>query len=178
MPRFDQVWTFLRPNYQGEGVASKAVQNRSTHPDLDPSSHAIYPFYRPESRATYQKLPFVRPQVLYIFGLFGLGTAETRKAKVDVTGVGPGGSGGHANHNKVKSVTLPDVGHLVPFEAVENTAAESVKWLRLVINQWKEEEDEWTRSRKLQSGKDDLMVDDEWKQRMEKPPLRRTDNKL
>ena len=82
----------------------------SLDPDVDPSSLAIYPFYRPESLATFKRLPSLRPPVFYILGeLSTVSKRETRRDKVKVTGTGVGGSGGIAEH-KVKDIELPMVG--------------------------------------------------------------------
>src|SRR6266516_6371983 len=65
--KHQEVFTFLRPNYEGSGHEGRRV-DRKKHPDVHPGLDTIYPFYRPEVPRIYFRLPEVRPSVLYVFG--------------------------------------------------------------------------------------------------------------
>lgn len=69
-----------------------------------------------------------------------LGSAcEPTADKVESTGVGIGGSGGAAK-GWVAEVTVQGVGHLIPTEAVGETADPSVEWLGNEMAAWREKE--------------------------------------
>lgn len=157
--KHQEVWTFLRPNYDGYEVGVHPRHNRSTHPDIDPSSPAIYPFYRPESRATFKRLPALRPPVLFIMGeLSTVSNGTAQRDKVKVTGTGVGGSGG-STEGKVKDIVLPGIGHLIPMEATGTTAVETALWLNQVLQRWRVEEEALRKSR---GDAENLKVDESW----------------
>ncbi|KAK5174463.1 uncharacterized protein LTR77_001543 [Saxophila tyrrhenica] len=137
-----EVFTYLRPNFQGFGVNGKPV-DRSTHADLDPSRPNQYPFYRNEAPQIYARLPEVRPSVLYVFGsTSGVSSEKSDQAKVDRTGTGVGGSGGVAE-GRVKGVTFEGVGHLIPMEAVEKTASTVADWVGTEMVRFRDEMEVW-----------------------------------
>lgn len=177
--KHQEVWTFIRPNYFGKDAQGHFVHNRRTHPDVDPSLESIAPFYRPEGAATFRKLPMLRPPVLYILGgLSSVSSPQARRDKVENTGNGVGGSGGVAE-GKVKDIVLPGIGHLVPMEAVEDTAEECAQWLRVRMAEWRREEKEWEESRKKRNKLDDKMVNAMWKKHVGTMPARpKSDTKL
>lgn len=166
-----EVFTFLRPNFEGYGKDGKPV-NRETHPDLNPAlGPGQYPFYRSEAPQIYARLPEVRPSVLYIFGqTSGVSTEEMNEEKVARTGVGPGGSGGRAE-GRVDGVTFEGVGHLIPMEAVEKTAEAVGTWIGKEAVRWREEAEEWEswRRKELQ---DKQQISEEWKKMIGGPPKR------
>ncbi|KAK3314237.1 hypothetical protein B0H66DRAFT_607464 [Apodospora peruviana] len=54
-----------------------------------------YPFYQPESARTFNRLPELRPGVLWVFGGTSyVSTEPMRRQKMEATGVSLGGSGG------------------------------------------------------------------------------------
>jgi hypothetical protein len=158
-----EVFTFLRPNYAGNGYGGNPV-DRKTHPDLNPALPAIFPFYRAEGPQTFFRLEELRPSVLYIFGgKSDVGTPEACKAKMDHTGVGIGGSGGAAA-GKVRSVLFDDIGHLIAMEAVGRTADHSAEWLGHQMDEWRKDEEEynktWVTAKTLVEKQS---IDDEWR---------------
>ena len=168
--KHQEVWTFLRPNFQGYGAGDSTSYDRLTHPDIDPSSLMVYPFYRPESAAVYQKLPSLRPPVLYIMGeLSNISRPGHRRDKVERTGNGPGGSGGTAS-GKVHDIILPGIGHLVPMEAVNITAEHSSQWLGKCMVTWREDESYLKKEREGKDRRANLMVDDKWLEHIGGPP--------
>ena len=164
-----EVFTFLRPNFEGNGVNGIPV-NRKTHPDLNPSLPATYPFYRAEGPQAFFRLQELRPSVLYIFGgLSDVGTPEACKVKMENTGVAIGGSGGAAA-GRVQSVVFEDIGHLIAMEAVERTADHAAEWVGKEIELWRRDEEEhvrtWTNAKTLVQKQS---VDDEWKRQIGGP---------
>jgi hypothetical protein len=163
-----EVFTFLRPNYEGYGHNGKPV-NRKTHPDLNPTLPTIYPFYRAEAPQAFFRLEELRPSVLYIFGgKSDVGTPEGCKAKMDHTGVGTGGSGG-APAGRVSSVLFEEIGHLIAMEAVERTAEHTGAWIGREMKIWSEDEEEHNRSWGSKSLIEKQTLDEQWKKMMGGP---------
>jgi hypothetical protein len=166
-----EVFTFLRPNYEGYGVNGKPV-NRSTHADLDPSRDLIYPFYRSEAPDIFKRLPELRPSALYLFGeTSNVGLPYMNEAKLERTGIGIGGSGG-AKDGKVKGITLKGVGHLIPMEAVDRTADAVSEWIGAEMVTYSKEQSEWDENWKIKSRKEKQEIDDTWRRMIGGPPKR------
>lgn len=142
----NEVHTYLRPNFEGYGAHSGKAVNRVTHPDLDQNRKGTYPFYRSEPQKTFERLPEVRPSVLYIFGgKSDTSGAATNEAKLAATGVGAGGSGGR-ELGRVKGITFDEAGHLIAMEFAERTAVACAEWLSGdsgELARWKKEDAEW-----------------------------------
>ena len=165
-----EVFTFLRPNYEGHGVNGNPV-NRSTHADLDPAGKHLYPFYRAESPSVYNRLPEVRPGILYIFGeTSAVSNRHMNREKMLRTGVGVGGSGGF-EEGRVKDITLPGVGHLIPMEDPEKTAEEIVEWVSVEMPRFEEETKAWEKWRS-KTLKEKSGIDEKWSKAMGGPPKR------
>ena len=151
----NEVFTYLRPNYEGYGTHTGKAVNRVTHPDLDANRPGTYPFYRSEPQRTFERLPDVRPSVLYIFGgRSDTSNAATNELKLAATGAGPGGSGGRAL-GRVKGLTFEEAGHLVAMEFAERTARACAEWLSGdsgELARWSKEDSEW----RACVGKDEL----------------------
>ena len=165
-----EVFTYLRPNYQAYGVNGKPV-NRTTHADIDVTRAHNYPFYRSEAPNVYARLPELRPSLLYVFGETSVVSDAWRDdAKLARTGTGVGGSGGVAE-GRVKGVTLSGVGHLIPMEAVERTADVMAEWIGSEIVRFKEEmkmQEEWRKK----SLKERQQIDETWKKMIGGAPKR------
>lgn len=160
-----EVFSFLRPNYEGSGHEGRPV-NRKKHPDVHPGLDTIYPFYRPEIPSIYFRLPEVRPSVLYVFGeLSYMSSPEAIETKLAQTGSGVGGSGG-IQDGKVKGVTLKNVGHLVAMEAVQECADAAAEWIDNEIRNWKAEEEEFRQKWVTKTLVEKQTVDEEWKKRI------------
>ncbi len=161
--KHQEVFTFLRPNYEGSGHEGNPV-DRKKHPDVHPELETIYPFYRPEIPRAYYLLPVVRPSVLYIFGeLSYMSKPEFIKAKLENTGIGIGGSGG-LKDGRVKGVTLKNVGHLVAMEAVTECADAATDWIGDEMQRWRKEEEEHRREWSKKSMLEKTTVDAKWKE--------------
>ena len=86
---------------------------------------------------------------------------EGRRAKMQTTGIGVGGSGG-AKEGRVKEVVLERIGHLVPMEAVGDTAEASAMWLAEELRRWRDDERQWLEARRRRGRDEDLKVGEEW----------------
>ncbi|KAI4161137.1 MAG: hypothetical protein L6R39_000097 [Caloplaca ligustica] len=164
--KHQEVFTFLRPNFDGMDSHGRFILNRSTHPDLDLESGETYPFYRPEVASTFKRLPYLRPSVLYVHaGTSDLSAPELREQRMNTTGVGVGGSGG-AVEGRVKQVMFEDAGHLMPMEIAGKLADVTTDWLAQEIERWKEQEkafqEQWSRKSRLEK----QTVSAEWKRRV------------
>lgn len=173
--KHQEVFTFLRPNFDGLDANGKLIVNRRTHPDLDLRVTDVYPFYRPEPPAVFNDLPRLRPSTLYIFGgQSDLSTPDLRKQKMERTGTGVGGSGG-AEAGKVKEVVFGDVGHLVPMEAVGRCAVAAGEWLASELKRWREEEAEFKREWEAKEKKAKYTISEEWKKNIGGDPRRKSE---
>ncbi|KAL8722421.1 MAG: hypothetical protein Q9225_001100 [Loekoesia sp. 1 TL-2023] len=175
-PKHQEVFTFLRPNFDGMDSDGRLILNRSTHPDLDLESGETYPFYRPEPPSTFKRLPYLRPSVFYVHaGRSDLSAPALREQRMRTTGVGVGGSGG-AIEGRVKQILFEDAGHLMPMEIVGKLADAAAEWLVQEMERWRQQEQEfqakWNRKSRLEK----QTVSEEWKQRIGGDP-RGTPNK-
>ena len=165
-----EVFTYLRPNYEAYGVSGKST-NRITHADIDPTRPSLYPFYRAEAPSIYKRLPELRPGALYIFGETSVVSQDhMNEEKVSRTGVGIGGSGGKAE-GKVKGVTLPNVGHLIPMEDVPGTADAVAEWVGAEMVRYRDGERRWEQWM-LKPLKEKQEIDEMWMKMMGGPPKR------
>ncbi|KAL6150400.1 hypothetical protein ACJQWK_00579 [Exserohilum turcicum] len=143
--KHQDVFSFLRPTFDAHAYPGLSAQlgglNSVPHVHYTPEAALPdHPFERAESVIAFHMLPFVRPSVLYVFGSESHYTAcEPTADKVGTTGIGIGGSGGAAI-GRVAEVTVENVGHLIPMEAVEITAELSTKWLVDEMVAWREKE--------------------------------------
>ncbi|CAF9910007.1 hypothetical protein IMSHALPRED_008528 [Imshaugia aleurites] len=173
--KHQEVFTFLRPSFDGLDANGKSVVNRRTHPDLDLRAAERYPFYRPEPAAVFNDLPRLRPSTLYIFGgQSDLSAPDLRKQKMERTGTGVGGSGG-AHAERVKEVVFQDVGHLIPMEAVARCAAAAGEWLANDLKRWRGEEAEFKREWEAKDRRAKYTVSEEWKQHIGGDPRRNSE---
>lgn len=173
--KHQEVFTFLRPNFDGVDANGKLIVNHRTHPDLDPAGPDTHPFYRPEAPAALNDLPRLRPGTLYIFGgKSELSTPDLRKQKMERTGTGVGGSGG-AEADRVREVLFEDVGHLIPMEAVARCAAAAGEWLTGDIKRWRGEEAEFEREWEAKERRAKYTITEEWKKNLGGDPRRKSE---
>lgn len=173
--KHQEVFTFLRPNFDGVDANGKLIVNRRTHPDLDPAAPDTHPFYRPEAPAVLSDLPRLRPGALYIFGgQSELSPPDLRKQKMERTGTGVGGSGG-AEADRVREVLFEDVGHLIPMEAVARCAAAAGEWLTGDIKRWRGEEAEFKREWEAKERRAKYTINEEWKKNLGGDPRRKSE---
>ncbi|KIH92577.1 toxin biosynthesis protein [Sporothrix brasiliensis 5110] len=144
--KHQEVFTFLRPLLQGVDVETgRRVFSRQRLPDISNASLSVFgasQLYRPEVPNTAAQLPHLRPGVCYIFGATSnMSTPELRQEKLDLTGVGVGGSGGVAA-GRVREVVVEKTGHLVPMDLPTVCAEHAASWIGQELNLWREEERE------------------------------------
>ncbi|KAL8755995.1 MAG: hypothetical protein Q9199_003229 [Rusavskia elegans] len=165
-PKHQEVFTFLRPNFDGMDGDGRMVLDRSSNPDLDLDAGEIYPFYRAEPSSTFKRLPYLRPPVLYMFaGKSELSAPVLREQRMRTTGVGVGGSGGAAE-GRVKQVLFEDAGHLIPMEIVEESAEAAAEWLAPEMQRWALQEKEFQAKWSQKTLAEKQTVSEEWKRRV------------
>ncbi|KOC10056.1 hypothetical protein AFLA70_22g005341 [Aspergillus flavus AF70] len=155
--KYQEIAGLYRSNFSAR--ASGGI-DRSVHPDMDPI-HANRIVYRPEPRNTFSKFPHLRPPVLWILGAKTFLGIDNLREAIKVCGVGVGGSGG-ISHGQVKEVTLPERGHLFPFEDVNQTAGYCAAWLVQEMGKYRESELVWNKKRSSMTQRDHLVYGDDW----------------
>ncbi|KAL9600121.1 MAG: hypothetical protein Q9219_003377 [cf. Caloplaca sp. 3 TL-2023] len=164
--KHQEVFTYLRPNFDGIDSEGQPVLDRSTKADLDLECGEIYPFYRPEPPSTFKRLPYLRPSVLYVHGgKSDLSAPELRNQRMSTTGTGVGGSGGAAD-GRVRQILFQDAGHLMPMEIVKELADASAEWLAEEIKRWTQQEKEFQTQWHRKSRHEKQTVSEEWKRRI------------
>lgn len=168
-PPSQEAFVFVRENFDGAGVDGKPV-NRKTHPDLDPRWPLIHPFYFPGCNSTFERLPQVRPSVLYVFPTqSNISSREQNEKKLAATGVGVGGSGG-VPAGRVKGINFEGHGHLFPMEAVKQTANVVSEWIDQELAIWRKDEEAFRKMWTLKSKAEKQTVDERWKRMVGGPP--------
>ncbi|KAL8835298.1 MAG: hypothetical protein Q9170_003384 [Blastenia crenularia] len=164
--KHQEVFTFLRPNFDGMDRNGRSILDRSINPDLDLESGETYPFYRPEPPSTFKRLPYLRPSVLYVHGgKSDLSAPKLREQRMRNTGIGVGGSGG-APEGRVKQILFKDAGHLMPMEIVGELADAAAEWLVQEMGRWKQQEKEFKLRWSSKSSLEKQTVSDEWRGRI------------
>lgn len=164
--KHQEVFTFLRPNFDGLDSDGRLIVNRSTHPDLDLKSGEAYPFYRPEPASTFKRLPYLRPSVFYVHGgKSDLSAPELREQRMSTTGVGVGGSGG-AVAGRVKQIMFEDAGHLMPMEIVGEIADAAAEWLVKEMEYWRQQEAKFQAQWSRKSKPEKQTVSEEWRRQI------------
>lgn len=162
--RDQEVYLYARPTWRGtDGVAP--VEDGDMYPDLDPTVPGLagLEFYRPEPVEVLKKLPEIRPSVLYVFGKDSSFSSEKGWAeKVDNTGTGTGGSGG-VKAGRVKQLVVPNAGHFVALEQVNETADGIVDFLNIGLKKWRDNAKAFQKSWVEKPLRDKQDIDDRWR---------------
>lgn len=125
---------------------------------------------------TFNNLPHVRPNVLWIFGSTSHlnGEATSQDEKVKQTGSGIGGSGG-INAGRVKKAIL-EGGHMLPFEKVDECASTLAAWMETQIEDFQAVENLWREHDSGRSERDMMVVSKLWLKNVRLDPrLKRVD---
>ncbi|KAI9051253.1 hypothetical protein LZ554_005354 [Drepanopeziza brunnea f. sp. 'monogermtubi'] len=168
--KHQECFTFLRPSWEAFGEDGKKIVKRELVPELRDETPAAsqFPFYRPEPLNTLVRISELRPSALYIFGeLSAVSWPEAIALKMELTGTGPGGSGG-AREGRVDQVTLKGIGHLVAMEASQKCADAAATWVGKELKRFEEERRkylEWTK----RSVEEKTTLSEEWKKRIGGP---------
>lgn len=162
--KHQELFTFLRPTYReipGEAYLDKDPVADKEYPG--------YPFYRPEPLQVFNRLPELRPSVLYVFGEKSeLSPIQERQKKMSRTGTGVGGSGGAAA-GRVKEVVL-DCGHLVAMERVTQCADAIVPFLGAELELWRREKEEFEKYWKQKTRREQITIDETWASKVNPNP--------
>lgn len=156
---FSEIRNTSRPNPDKvtfEGSVTEA--ERYQYPDIGTDSPLVSPVYNPHTGQAYRWLPSLRPAALYILGEGSvICPPESLEHRTNITGTGPGGSGGVAAGN-VKAVTL-NGGHFLPMTNIEGTAETAGEWVAERIEKWRRQEEgfwrEWERKSLAEKKKPD-----------------------
>lgn len=119
--------TYVRPlcgALPGEdGEQSPLDHEQKDTPDLHRSTERFAGFYCPASEITMPQLPNLRPRTLFVFGRDSVMSPKDKRSRIlEFAGTGIAGNGGQSS-GKVQQVTVPNVGHLLPFENPSECAA-------------------------------------------------------
>jgi len=130
--KHQEAWAYTQTNLEPR----EAGLDRLLLPDWDQTLDIPFLYTSAECRITMENLPHLRPSVLYIFGAKSpLSPLSSQDEKMKLTGSGLGGSGGVVE-GKVEKVTLMDLGHLLVFEDVKESARVSAAWIDQWFQQW------------------------------------------
>ena len=170
--KHQEAWSYLRSNFQprepGPGSYYSSV-NHLIFPDMNPEREDKYLFHCPEAPLMESLLPFLRPEVLYIFAEKSpMSTPKLQETKMSLTGTGIGGSGG-SRRGKVQKVVLKNASHLVPCERVADCAAVTADWLGVRLRQYRVDEQRIREYRSEKSERDMLVVSKRWTSEARKP---------
>ena len=170
--KHQEVWSFVRSNFIS---TPNDRQARLISPDLS-EDNMTHLFHRPEMAITFENLPKVRPNVLWVFGGSSpLNPEEAQNEKVARTGTGIGGNGG-VRAGSVETVVVEDGGHMLPFEKVEKCAAALAAWLQKQIEDFEAVEKFYREHPSGRSEREMLVVSKLWLDNLRlKPRTKRTD---
>lgn len=165
--KHQEVWSYLRSRF--EPITDNGQRERLLSPDLNPDNESQYLFHRAEPGIVQDYLPFIRPSVLYLFGVNSpISTAPAQETMMKYTGVGIGGGGG-AKAGQVAKIVVPKSGHLLPMEKVVECAAALSAELGKRLDQFKVDEAFLDGHQSGKSERDGLVVSKTWQQGVRKP---------
>lgn len=173
--KHQELFMFERPTYRGK-PGTRPHDDKENYADMDPNGPTDYPehpFYRSEAASMFEHLPEVRPKTFYIFGgdstfdkTKEISPPETWNLKVERTGVGVGGGGG-VKYGQVKQAVVPNAGHLVLFEKVEESAGLISEYLGQGLKQWRARNEAfqkaWVQKDRVQKS----TIDDRWRENVD-----------
>lgn len=156
--KHQEAWSYTRSNFV---TLRDKDQARMVAPNLSPED-ASYLTHCPNMVMTYNNLPHVRPNVLWVFGVASNinGARVSQNEKVARTGTGVGGSGGE-KAGRVRVATL-DAGHMLPFEKVDECALTLAAWLEDQCRDYAATEKFWSEFNSRKSERDMTMVSKTW----------------
>ena len=148
----------IRENFSARDPSSGSIRiPRTTHADLDPLA-AFIPMYRPEPRSVFLRLSTLRPSCLWVLGGATYLNLDEMREGIKACGTGVGGGGGIAE-GRVREVTLPGFGHLMPFQEVKAVMEPCGQWIGEEMERYRSLEREWEESRK---GRSHLVLEEQW----------------
>lgn len=167
-PKSQELFTFLRPSYIDK---RSGLQIGNPSDEMHPDDIDEFPFYRPEPSHIFRRLPEVKPGVLYLFGESSdLSSPDARRAKMERTGTGVGGSGG-AVHGRVHENILP-CGHLVPMELPKDSAKSCAHFIDTALASWNFENSQYQKAWANTPPDERNKIDKQWESHMGPLPKR------
>lgn len=166
-----EVYNYIQPTYHDPRLLiPKHLEGREFHPeDVQAADGAM--FMRSEMAILYRRLEELQPSTLFVFGKTSpVSDAEARKVKLERTGRGVGGNGG-LETGMVKGVVL-DCGHLVPLEVPEETAKTCAEFVDDEVGRWRREEGERRRVWEGLSRREQVDINELWKNKIGRPVKR------
>lgn len=170
--KHQEVFTYMRSQHQGLDDEGMRVMDRAQLLDMDPGfgRDVDFPFYRPETATTSERLPSLRPGALYLFGADSEVCPEpVRREKMEMTGAGLGGSGGAAK-GRVAEFTFEGRGHLIPMEVPGACARHAAAWMGPQLEGWRRDEAEYNRWARMKSLREKQTIDEQWMELAQKRP--------
>ncbi|RAL14752.1 uncharacterized protein BO97DRAFT_422104 [Aspergillus homomorphus CBS 101889] len=156
--KYHDLLAQIRENFRARSPETGRISiSRATHADLDPLA-AFIPMYRPEPRSVFLRLPTLRPSCLWVLGGATYLQIDEMREGIKTCGTGVGGSGG-IPEGRVREVTLPGLGHLMPFQAVQQVTEPCVAWLESELARFRETERLWAEEQK---GRSHLTLEGRW----------------
>ncbi|GLA16443.1 hypothetical protein AnigIFM62618_003022 [Aspergillus niger] len=156
--KYHDLLAQIRENFSARSPETGRISiPRATHADLDPLA-AFIPMYRPEPRSVFLRLPTLRPSCLWVLGGATFLKLDEMREGIKTCGTGVGGSGGIPD-GRVQEVTLAGLGHLMPFQAVQQVAEPCVAWLESEMTRFREAERLWAEEQK---GRSHLTLEETW----------------
>lgn len=163
--KYVEATTLVRPNTEHLGVSKVSDVQRAIYPNVDPDAPLTGPVYNAPTRIAWSFLPTLRPAALFLLGKGSrLSDPDELEERSNITGVAPGGNGGHAA-GKVATVSIPG-GHFLPMTNPDGSAAAIAEWLREELHSFRKREDalmkEWdsttlAEKQKLSTGVEDVL---------------------
>lgn len=158
-----EQYNYIKPIYDDDRLLMEPGHAWTELPPEDRADVGEDKFYRPETIILWNRLPELKPSILYVCGSkSALSVPEISKPRSERTGTGAGGSGGMAK-GRVKEAMV-DGGHLVPYEKPREVALVSAGFLDEELGRWQGEETERRRKWEALSRRERLDVDDKWRE--------------
>lgn len=157
-----EQYNYVKPTYDDDRLLMEKGQVWNEFYADDREDIGDEEFSRSENKILWHRLSELKPSVLFVPGEnSGVSSPELRRRRLEVTGTGPGGSGGLAR-GRVKEAAV-DAGHLVPYERPKEAAQASAEFLDHELERWTaEEEDRRQRWAKL-SRRERVDINDKWR---------------
>ncbi|KAK4502286.1 hypothetical protein PRZ48_005711 [Zasmidium cellare] len=157
-----EQYNYVKPTYEDERLLLEEGQVWGEFYSADREDVGGEKFSRSENKMLWHRLSELKPSVLFVPGKkSGVSTPQLRRRRLEITGTGPGGSGGLAK-GRVKEAVV-DAGHLVPYERPREAAQVSADFLNDELERWtREDEDRRQRWSKL-SRRERVDINDAWR---------------
>lgn len=170
--KHQEAWSYVRSNFVNMPDDDKAHLVAAKLDKKDAKTLFNYP----DMVMTFQNLPHVRPNLLWVFGTTSYlnASAKEQDEKITRSGIGLGGSGG-TKLGRVEKKTI-EGGHMLPFEKVEECACALATWLKRQIEDFRKTEEFWQTFRSGRSDRAMTTLSREWMKNIKLSPETRRDS--